>query len=70
MIATGYPGEIADTIKERAIWGAVSTVPFAYILFVLWFELKGAIARQPERVQTETPFRIVSVFYCSDEVTS
>ncbi|MFP4134523.1 MAG: bacteriorhodopsin-like [Halothece sp.] len=52
MIATGYPGEIADTIKERAIWGAVSTVPFAYILFVLWFELKGAIARQTERVQT------------------
>jgi bacteriorhodopsin len=52
MIATGYPGEVADTIKERAIWGAVSTVPFAYILFVLWFELKDAIKRQPEQVQT------------------
>lgn len=52
MIATGYPGEVADTIRERAIWGAVSTVPFAYILFVLWFELKGAIMRQPEPVQT------------------
>lgn len=52
MIATGYPGEVADTIRERAIWGAVSTVPFVYILFVLWFELKDAITRQPERVQT------------------
>lgn len=51
MIATGYPGEVADTITERAIWGAVSTIPFAYILFVLWFELKDAIARQPEQVQ-------------------
>ena len=52
MIATGYPGEVAETIKGRAIWGAVSTVPFAYILFVLWFELKNAKERQPERVQT------------------
>lgn len=52
MIATGYPGEVADTIRERAIWGAVSTIPFAYILFVLWFELKDAIKRQPEQVQT------------------
>jgi bacteriorhodopsin len=52
MIATGYPGEIADTIRERAIWGAVSTVPFAYILFVLWFEMKDAITRQTEQVQT------------------
>lgn len=52
MIATGYPGEVADTIRERAIWGAVSTVPFAYILFVLWFELKGAIMGQPQQVQT------------------
>ena len=52
MIVTGYPGEIADTVKVRAIWGAVSTVPFAYILFVLWFELKDAKERQPEKVQT------------------
>lgn len=52
MIATGYPGEVAETIQGRAIWGAVSTVPFAYILFVLWFELKDAIQRQPEQVQT------------------
>lgn len=52
MIATGYPGEVADTIRGRAVWGAVSTVPFAYILFVLWFEMKGAIMRQPQQVQT------------------
>jgi len=52
MIATGYPGEVAETIQGRAIWGAISTVPFAYILFVLWFELKGAIMGQSEQVQT------------------
>jgi bacteriorhodopsin len=52
MIATGYPGEVADTIRVRAIWGAVSTIPFAYILYVLWTELSQAIARQPEQVQS------------------
>jgi len=52
MIGTGYPGEIAQDITTRAIWGAVSTVPFLYILFVLWTELSQAIARQPEQVKT------------------
>ena len=52
MIATGYPGEVADTIKVRAIWGAISTVPFAYILYILWTELSQAIERQPEQVKS------------------
>lgn len=51
MIATGYVGEIATTISGRAIWGAVSTVPFLYILFVLWTELNQAITRQPQSVR-------------------
>ncbi|MCY7274880.1 MAG: bacteriorhodopsin, partial [Phormidesmis sp. CAN_BIN44] len=38
MIAAGYPGEISSNITTRIIWGAVSTVPFAYILYVLWIE--------------------------------
>ncbi|MEM1309882.1 MAG: bacteriorhodopsin-like [Cyanobacteria bacterium P01_H01_bin.153] len=52
MIATGYVGEVAGDITTRAIWGAVSTVPFLYILFVLWIELSRATSRQPEQVKT------------------
>jgi bacteriorhodopsin len=52
MIATGYVGEIAESVQARAIWGAVSTVPFGYILYILWTELSQATARQPEQVKT------------------
>lgn len=52
MIAIGYVGEVADSITTRAIWGAVSTVPFLYILFILWTELNQATERQPEQVKT------------------
>jgi bacteriorhodopsin len=52
MIVTGYPGEIAaagDT-GTRALWGFISTIPFAYILYVLWVELGKVMGSQPERV--------------------
>lgn len=52
MIATGYPGEISQVIKTRLIWGAVSTVPFAYIINVLWVELSRSIERQPADVKS------------------
>jgi bacteriorhodopsin len=51
MIATGYPGEISDSITTRLIWGTISTVPFTYILYVLWIELGKALDRQPADVQ-------------------
>lgn len=51
MIATGYPGEISDSINTRLIWGGVSTVPFIYILYVLWVELSKVIDRQSEEVK-------------------
>ncbi len=51
MIATGFPGEVSHDNTTRAIWGAVSTVPFVYILFVLWGELGKALDRQPEVVR-------------------
>ena len=50
MIALGYPGEvIADPAKwnERVIWGALSSIPFFYILYVLWTELTNSLASQP-----------------------
>jgi len=52
MIATGYPGEISDNLTTRIIWGTVSTIPFAYILYVLWVELSKSLVRQPAAVQT------------------
>jgi bacteriorhodopsin len=46
MVALGYPGEVADDNTVRAIWGAISTLPFLYILYVLFGELGGAIQKQ------------------------
>lgn len=51
MIATGYPGEIATDTTTRLIWGTISTLPFLYILYVLWVELSRSMERQPEEVK-------------------
>ena len=42
MVALGYPGEIAADMTTRVVWAVASTVPFLYILFVLWVELSKA----------------------------
>jgi len=50
MIALGYPGEvIADPNRwtERVIWGGLSSIPFFYILYVLWTELTNSLDSQP-----------------------
>jgi bacteriorhodopsin len=50
MIALGYPGEvISDPSRwtERVIWGALSSIPFFYILYVLWTELTSSLDSQP-----------------------
>lgn len=52
MIVTGYPGEISHDLTTRIIWGTVSTIPFTYILYVLWIELSKSLVRQPAPVQT------------------
>jgi bacteriorhodopsin len=51
MIVTGYPGEISNDLTTRIVWGVVSTIPFTYILYVLWVELSKSLVRQPEAVQ-------------------
>jgi bacteriorhodopsin len=51
MIALGYPGELAMDNGTRALWGALSTIPFLYILYVLFVELTKSIDRQPVDVQ-------------------
>ncbi len=51
MIALGYPGEITkDNTLIRAAWGTASTIPFVYILFVLFKQLDASIVHQPETV--------------------
>lgn len=47
MIGLGWPGELAaaDSV-ERTVWGAASTVPFLYILWVLFVQLKRSLDRQ------------------------
>jgi len=51
MIILGYPGEITVEVVPRALWGAASTVPFVYLLYVLFVELSRSIVRQPVEVQ-------------------
>ena len=54
MIALGYPGESyheATMFGTRGLWGALSTIPFLYIMYLLWVELGNAIQTQPENVK-------------------
>ncbi|MFZ9775158.1 MAG: bacteriorhodopsin-like [Candidatus Nanopelagicaceae bacterium] len=50
MIALGYPGEINSDPGTKVIWGVLSTIPFLYILYVLFVELGKSLDRQPEGV--------------------
>ena len=47
MIGLGYPGEVSDVWATRLIWGIASSVPFFYILYVLWVELTNSLDNQP-----------------------
>lgn len=50
MIILGYPGEISNNTGTRVIFGVLSTIPFLYILYVLFGELGKSLANQPEGV--------------------
>jgi bacteriorhodopsin len=50
MIILGYPGEISHTISTKVLFGVLSTLPFLYILYVLFVELGKSLERQPEGV--------------------
>jgi bacteriorhodopsin len=52
MIGLGYPGELAPAHSAaRLVWGGVSTLFFAYILYVLFVELSRSLGRQPQGVK-------------------
>ena len=53
MIVLGYPGDAKlDLFGIGASWwGLFSTIPFLYILYVLFIELGKSLSRQSEAVQ-------------------
>lgn len=50
MIILGYPGEISTHNGTKVLFGVLSTLPFLYILYVLFVELTKSLDRQPEGV--------------------
>ena len=50
MIALGYPGEVSSDKGTAILYGVLSTIPFLYILYVLFVELGKSLDRQPEGV--------------------
>lgn len=62
MIILGYPGELATETSTRLIWGTLSTIPFLYLLYVLFVELSKSLDRQPAEVRgTVSKLRIMLV---------
>ena len=60
MIILGYPGEISWYNTIRNVFGLLSTIPFLYILYVLFVELTRSLDRQPAAVrQTVSRMRIL-----------
>ncbi len=50
MIILGYPGEISSDQNTQVLYGVLSTIPFLYILYVLFVELSKSLDRQPAGV--------------------
>ncbi len=50
LIALGYPGEISSDQNTQVMYGVLSTLPFIYILYVLFVELGKSLERQPAGV--------------------
>ncbi|PXA72408.1 xanthorhodopsin [Cryobacterium arcticum] len=51
MILLGYPGEISGDNGIRGLFGLLSTIPFAYILYVLFVQLTKSLNKQPVGVR-------------------
>jgi bacteriorhodopsin len=47
MIALGYPGEIAESNGTRMLFWVLAMIPFLYIVYELFVNLKNAVAEQP-----------------------
>lgn len=63
MIILGYPGEISADNTVRGIFGVLSTIPFAYILYVLFVQLTKSLGTQPASVRrTLSQLRFLLLF--------
>ena len=53
MIALGYPGDAGLDIGgiTAPMWGLLSTIPFLYILYILFVELGKSLTKQSKQVQ-------------------
>lgn len=51
MIALGFPGDTSSDTVTRLVWGTLSTIPFVYIIYVLFVELTKSLDRQPPSVR-------------------
>jgi len=64
MIALGYPGDAGIKLfgLSAPVWGALSTIPFIYILYVLFVELTKSLERQSPDVRgTVTRLRMLLI---------
>jgi bacteriorhodopsin len=53
MILLGYPGDMHTGLfgLSNGTWGAISTIPFLYIMYVLFVEISKSLAAQSPKVQ-------------------
>jgi len=53
MIILGYPGDIHSHLfnLDNSVWGLLSTIPFLYIMYVLWVELTKSLSSQSEKIR-------------------
>jgi bacteriorhodopsin len=53
MIVLGYPGDMHTQLfgLSNGMWGALSTIPFLYIMYVLFVEISKSLSSQSPKVQ-------------------
>ncbi len=53
MIVLGYPGDMHTQLfgLSNGVWGALSTIPFLYIMYVLFVEIGKSLGTQSAKVQ-------------------
>jgi bacteriorhodopsin len=53
MIVLGYPGDMHTQLfgLGNSVWGLLSTIPFLYIMYVLFVEISKSLAAQSAKVQ-------------------
>jgi bacteriorhodopsin len=62
MVLIGLPGELSDNNSIKLLFWAAGCVPFAYIVYVLYFGMTGSLRRQSDSVvRTVSNARILLV---------